>query len=490
MRAFLIEKPEAALLVDCGLGKSRSVIEAIRFLFSDLAIRGVLIVAPLRVCACTWPAELKRWAPELTFADIRSEAGMQAWKDRTADVYIVNFEQLASQTKRIRVPFKSMLSEEEQQAWRDQNPGKSPDDVDDKGKLLRAEVVRSYPGFMERGFRKNKRPAADMLVIDELSMLKNHSSKMVRAIQLYRDKFRRFAGLTGTPTPQSTLDLFSQIRVLDGGARLGPSFTAFRDRYAESDYMGFRWQLRPGAAESIREKIADICLVQRDADWADLPPVTIKDVEVVLPAEAMKKYRQMEKDCLIQLDSKDFVASSAAALVSKLLQMTSGVGYIEEEDGSRSEAWIHDAKLEALKKIHDQEGREPTLVFTALMQEPPRIIRTVQGAGDFDASRKDEWDRGEIPMWIAHPKRIAHGLNLQDSCRLIVWFSLTYNSEHYVQGNKRVARIGQTRPVTIYRLIVPDTVDEALVEALRVKGDNQDANMIALRNLKLMREKL
>lgn len=431
---FILDHHEAAIDAGMGLGKTRATLDAIDFLINDCAIKGVLIVSPLWVSILTWPAEIARWAPHLRYVSLRTEEGMKAWREGTADIYLINFEMLQT--------------------------------------------------FEKNGLLKRKSIAADMLVIDEISKFRDPSSKRAKVVKTHRRHFRRCVGLTGTPVPNSHLDLWGQYRVMDGGVRLGTAFSRFRSRFFESDYMGYSFTIRPGAKEMIEQSIADITLVMRSEDYLNIPPTTVVDVDVAIPDAARKVYKTLEKELLAEVSDKEVVALSAATLVTKLRQVTSGA--VISEDGV---VWVHDAKVDALKKLHKDLKQRPLLVATNYIHERDRILAAIPCAQEFDAKRLDDWNAGKIPMWVVHVNSVSHGLQMQGTCCEIAWFSLNYSNEIFMQLNARVARTGQTRPTTVYRLMVPDSIDWAMADVLESKNLNEQGmlkNLVA--NIKLLAE--
>lgn len=307
--------------------------------------------------------------------------------------------------------------------------------------------------------------------------------KRSKVLNRNRFLFLRATGLTGTPTPNSPLDLFNQARLMDGGEALGSVWTRFRQSYATSDYLGYKWTMNPGASEAIYAKIQHMVLVMRAAEWMDIPHVEIQDIELSLTGQLREDYKTLQKDLILQLLNGEIVAQSAGVLVGKLRQFTSGAVYITGEETGREVRHLHDIKTEALRKLHDSWERQPTLVFIQYDHERDRILKALPWATLFDESKIKDWDDGKIPMWIAHPASVSEGLNLQKSCCKVVWFSGTYSSSEFTQGNARVARTGQTRPTTICRLLMEDTIDEAVIEATRRKIAGQNTALETLRLL-------
>ena len=93
------------------------------------------------------------------------------------------------------------------------------------------------------------------------------------------------------------------------------------------------------------------------------------------------------------------------------------------------------------------------------------------------------WSKGEIDVLLAHPASTAYGLNMQEGGHYIVWFGVGWNLEHYQQANARLHRQGQKHPVTVYKLICPNTVDERADAALGSKTGVQQGLLDSLNYL-------
>lgn len=433
----LVGNERAALFVSPGKGKTVCTLTALDELATIGKFKAALIVAPLRVCSITWPAQVARWPHTrwMRVAHLRTADGLQAWHDHAADIYLINSE------------------------------------------LLPTRLPLMFP--------KSKHFACpvDTLVIDELSLAKSHASKRFKALYRHLPAIRRRWGLTGTPIPNNYLDLFMQIKMLDDGERLGRTFSDYKgDYFYPADYMGYTYKLQHGAKEEIDGKLADIALVIV-GDGSDLPASSIIDVPVVMPPDARKQYRTLEKEMLAAIADGEITAPSAATLCNKLLQLTSGAVYDED----RRVLPVHDAKLEALRGLLDKHRHEPVLVLCAFKHESARILKAIPQARMFDEMDMPEWQAGKIPVWVADPRSLSHGIDgMQQSCRVAMWCSLTYSHETYIQTNARLVRTGQTSETLIYRIIAPGTIDDAVAEALRDKSDTQSGMLHAVRNLQLM----
>jgi len=437
MVEHLLANDRAALFVSPGKGKTVVTLTALDVLATCGQLRGALIVAPLRVCSITWPAQVARWAHTswMRVVNLRTAEGLQAWLDGSADIYLINSE------------------------------------------LLPNRLPLMFPK------RKTFVCPVDTLVIDELSLAKNPQSKRFKALHKHLGAITRRWGLTGTPIPNNYLDLWMQVRMLDDGKRLGKTFASYKDEhFYPADYMGYTFKLVTGHKEQIDRRLADLALVMV-GDASDLPASSIIDIPATMPPAARRQYKTLEKEMLAEIADGEITAPSAGVLVNKLLQLTSGAVYDED----RNVLPVHDAKLDALRTLLDKHRGEPVLILTAFKHESARIIAAIPEARMFDEMLLGEWQDGRIPIWVADPRSLSHGIDgLQKSCRIAIWCSLTYSHETYVQTNARLIRTGQTAETIIYRIICPGTIDDAVAEALRDKSDTQTGMLHAVRALQRM----
>lgn len=442
----LQECKDALLFVGMGIGKTAAVLNRLNELFLSAESFAALIVAPMRVANLTWPMEVREWDQFnwMKVANLRTESGQRHFLNGTAHLYTINYDAMT---------------------------------------LLTSLVER----------RKAKLPY-DVVIFDELTRAKNPSSKRINTYRRKVPRVERHWGLTGTPIPNRYLDLFAQVRLVDGGERLGSNYLHFKRTYFFGSEVGHQpWRAKEGATGQIEEKISDITLTLKTSDWLDLPDIVFEDVEVVFPDDLMKRYRNFEETLVIELKENNVVnVANAAALVTKLLQFTSGYMYDENKEAHH----IHDLKISALKKIAKEEDN-PLLVATIFKHEQARV-RTQMPQARFFADAKTpesqerlmaDWNARKVALLAAHPGSVGHGLNLQYGSSSMVWMTLTYNREFYDQMIHRLHRRGQTNLVKVYRLIVPGTVDEAVVEALAEKAENEARLMATLQMLESFRKR-
>ncbi len=324
----------------------------------------------------------------------------------------------------------------------------------------------------------------DGVVLDELSSFKSPSSKRFKAMRKVRPLIKHIVGLTGTPSPNGLIDLWAQIYLLDQGKRLGRTLTEYRNRYfnpgRRNGYVVYDWVPKDGAEDEIYRRISDICISMKACDYLKLPERVDVVRTVKLDDEAQTAYTEMEKEAVLELGPNEIVDAGTAAVVSgKLLQIANGAVY--DENGKTH--IIHESKLDTLEDVIEAVNGRPVLVFYAYQHDLERIMQRFPQARKLEGSAEiDAWNRGEIPILLAHPAGAGHGLNLQAGGNHIVWFGLTWSLELYQQANARIYRQGvKGERVTITHLVTEGTIDEDVMRVLDGKATRQDALLEAVK---------
>lgn len=334
-----------------------------------------------------------------------------------------------------------------------------------------------------------KRWPFPIVIIDELSSFKSAQAKRWKALRRVRGRIRRIVGLTGTPRPNSLEDFWAEIYLLDQGERLGRTLSAFRSRWLIPDKMSghivYKYREKEGAAEEVHARLQDIAKSIRKDDVLQLPGQIYEDIVLAAPPALLKQYKQFERDKVLEcLDADgEIVAGTAAALTNKLLQFANGAIY--DQDGQAHH--LHDVKLDALEELVEEAGGDPVLVLYAYKHDAERIRERIDCRALDTPDDIDAWNRGEIPVALAHPASIGHGLNLQEGGHIIIWYGLTWSLELYQQANERLNRPGQKNICRIYHLILQGTHDERVLKALSNKDKGQAAAIEALR-LEIVKE--
>jgi SNF2 family DNA or RNA helicase len=434
---MIMKNPACGLFLEMGLGKTViSLTAAERLIYHEFEVSRVLVIAPLKVAEDTWSRESEKWdhLQDLKIVKILGnlDKRLAAAKD-DADIYVVNRENVV---------------------W----------------------LAEMYPGKYWKW---------DMVIIDELSSFKSSSTMRFKAMRSVRPYIDRIVGLTGTPNPNGYMDLWAQIFLLDQGKRLERTIGGYRQKYFRpgrgNGHITYEWLLLPGADKAIQEKISDIAVSMKAEDYLKLPDRIENEILVTLPPDTLKRYRELEKEHLLELQDSDatITAANAAAVMNKLLQLTGGAVY-DDEGGFKV---FHDEKIKALKDIIDTAGG-PVLVFYGYRHERDRLQKDLTKLKPRELQKEkdiDDWNAGKVKVLIAHPASVGYGLNLQAGGHVIVWYSIPWSLELYQQANARLHRQGQTETVVINHLVAVGTVDKQVMAALKKKDMSQSALMTALK---------
>ena len=427
---FIIKHPACALMLDMGLGKTVITLTSLwNLLFDYFEVSKVLVIAPLRVAQDTWNKESEKWdhLKELKISKVLgTEKQRRMALMRKADIYLINRENVE---------------------W----------------------LIKEYPFDF------------DMVVIDELSSFKSPTAKKFKILRKVRPQIKRIVGLTGTPAPNSLMDLWSEINLLDMGERLGRFIGNYRNEYFVPDKRNqqviFSYKPKEGAEEVIYNKISDICVSMKAHDYLQMPERIDNIVEVQMSEKELSLYQKLEKEMLLPFADGDIDAVNAAALSNKLLQMANGAVY----DEFKAVKIIHNKKLDALEDLIEAANGKPVLIFYAYKHDKQRIKERFKAEEILTSEDISKWNRGEIPIAIAHPASTGHGLNLQTGGSTVIWFGLTWSLELYQQANARLWRQGQKETVVIHHIISKGTIDEQVINVLQRKQTGQDALIDAVK---------
>lgn len=438
------------------MGKTPSVLEVYDRLHLAGEVQRALVVAPLRVARSTWPEEPPKWD---AFQHLRiqpvigtAEQRIVALRNDKANIHCINFETLQ---------------------W------------------LIERLGDDWP--------------FDMVVVDEASKLRSfrlkQGGKRAQALaQVAHTKVRRWINLSGTIAPNGLSNLWAPMWFIDQGMRLGRSYDAFEQRWfgykrAKDAVNAHKTRISriafPHAFNEITTLMKDVTLALNPKDWFDIKDPIVVPVYVDLPPEARKKYREMERDMLTQIQGHDIEAFAAAAKIIKCQQLANGAIYTGSDEQIERDVshWVeaHEEKLDALESIIEENDGEPILVAYHFKPDLARLKkRFPDGRHISTKADEDAFKRGEIPLAFVHPQSIGHGVDgFQNVCHIIVFFALTFDLDPNDQiiervGPMRQMQAGFDREVLVYQIIARDTIDETVAERLVEKRGVLDATMDAL----------
>lgn len=433
-RGFFLGNERALCFSDAGTGKTRSVIETIR---ARKHLGKTLILAPKSILEPAWGNDIRKFAPELTYSIARANNRQQGIT-ANVDVVITNFDAVQ---------------------W------------------LHNFIVKEKKGNLS-GFYQ--------IVIDESTAFKNAQSQRSKKLAALIHAFSHRIALTGTPAPNSIVDIWHQAYLIDDGERLGKSFYRFRGTACELDksnpYATFQtWNDKPGIQEAVADILAPITIRHKLEECLDIPENNVVEYSFQLDAENRRAYRQLVKESLLECDLGSITAPQAGVLASKLSQIASGAVY--GDDGTVLE--LSTTRTELIVQLIEE--REQCVVAFLWKHQRKALKEAFEKAGityatiDGEANDKDreaavaDFQAGKIKVILAHPQSAGHGLTLTKGTTTI-WCSPTYNAEHYAQFNARIYRATQTRKTTTIHITAEDTIDSEVYKKLL----NKHVNMLEL----------
>jgi len=411
---------------DAGTGKTRTRLEV----YSKRRAKGAkcaLVIAPKNILRAAWEADCKRYTPWLTVSCCRAETRGKDF-ERKADIYVTNH---------------------------------------DATKWLAKQPAKFFEKF-------------DALIVDESTAFKHHTSDRSRALNKIKRYFRYRTCMTGTPNTNAITDTWNQVNILDDGKRLGSSFYAFRAATQQPEQVGPRinmvkWTDRPGSEAAVGGLIQDITIRHVFEDCHDIPANHNYVVPFDMQLAHRAAYEEMAERAVLELKAGTITAVNAAAVMTKLLQIASGAVY--DNDGEYH--LVDKSRYELLGDL--AEERKFSIVFflwrhqRELLQkefEKRKITHTLIDGSVTQRKREDAvqyFQNGFYRVLLAHPASAAHGLTLTKGTSTI-WASPTYNLEHWLQGNRRIYRAGQTQRTETVNVIAEGTIEERVYHVLTQKN--------------------
>ena len=439
---FCLNNPRVLDLSDPGCGKTRVQIDT----FATRRRDGggcALVICPKSLMRAAWENDFRKFAPDITVS-VAPAGKRDAAFERDADVYVINVDAVS---------------------W----------------------LEKQKPKFFLR---------FDTLIIDEITAFKHGTSQRSRSLNKIKKHFTYRYGLTGTPNSRSITDVWHPVLIIDDGKRLGTSFYAFRSATCAPEQVGpqpnmVKWVDKPGAEEAVSGLLADITVRNVFEECHDIPANTMNTVPFYMSAKQAKVYQQMEKNTIALVNGNEIISAANAAVVAdKLLQIASGAVYGEDGD---SFAHIDTDRYELTAELVIERAR-PSIVFFNWKHQKVGLIKEFQGRGitytvidgtTTDTKREENvclFQNGFYKVLLAHPASAAHGLTLTRATTTI-WVSPTYNLEHFLQGNKRIYRAGQTEKTETIVLLADGTIENHVFDVLSAKNAKQTNLLNLLKRL-------
>lgn len=423
---FAIDNKATMMLLPMGLGKTAIALNFIR----EIGVKA-LVVAPLRPCYTTWPEEIIKWTPELSYTVLHGP-DKQIKLRYKRDIYIINYEGLKWFMKQLR----------------------------------------------SKHFPRGK----FLLILDESTFLKDPSTIRFKTLQTLMPLWYDFRMcLTATPSPKGLHNLWSQVYMLDEGERLERFYSRYKDKYfLETGAPRFKIWVANGCREKIYSKIQDISFYLKAEDYLEMPEYIYNEVKLKMPPRLARIYKKFTREFILRIQNTNVNALSQASLSMKLRQFVQGGIYTNRRGDYEV---LHKLKINALKEVIESAAGSPVLVpiqfkfEVEMIQKALGRVPVIHGATSTKLGNTHirNWNKGEYAVMLCHPLSIGHGTNLQTGGNIVLWYSLPWSWEQYYQLNGRLYRQGQLKKgVIINHILMSDTVDDVVLSVLKDnEGDQQ-----------------
>lgn len=462
---FAKTRPGTGWFVDMGLGKTLSALVLLDYWMKNGDLdsrRPICIIAPIMVALDTWGRECEKWGYDW---DVKKNIRLTPKKRENL--------------------LQTLILPQEKPTLFLTNPDQ-------------LKPVREY-------FHSRNMPLPfESLIIDELSMFKSPTAKRNTEIQYYRQIAKRFLGLTGTPASNHLIDVWNQLKLVSTEETqwAGRTIYEFQDKFfvpGAKSFQGFvtRWDPKPGAEDSIFRNAAKSAVSMRTEGLVQLPDISYSNLYITLPDSARQEYNKLENEIAEEMGDggsatyqipggPNVLLPNSDVLSAKLLQVAGGAMYTDTK--THAFEVFHDEKITALDNLIES-STSPLLVFywfaSDLLRIQKKYKNTIPVLDSKDKNVLDmitRWNKGEIPVLLAHPASVGHGLNLQEGPgHTAVWFSYpNWDNDKYRQANKRIYRSGQQNAVSIIHIVAKDTIEEVMIHSLNSKERTNSALMTAL----------
>jgi SNF2 family DNA or RNA helicase len=395
--ALLTMNPRAYVLNGMGTGKTKAALWAWHYLYMRGEAKKLLVVAPLSTLNFTWGREVFQTLPGIKVQVLHGvkKKRLDRLGDTNADIYIINHDGLAV-------------------------------------------IADALDG----------RDDIDSVVLDELAVYRNGTATRTKVTRKVTARMKWLWGMTGSPTPNSPTDAWSQCTIITPNS-VPKYFNRFRDEVMNK-ITQFKWIPKRDALERVYEVMQPAVRFTLD-DVVELPDLVERTIEIEMGPKQAKVYKQMEDHAHTLIQSKEITAMNAGAVLSKLLQISTGYVYTREKEIVSLD---NDERLTALVDAVNSTDRK-VIVFVPFVHALEGIykrltsegydVRTVSGATP-KGSREEAFNLFQntdaVKVLVAHPQCMAHGLTLT-AADTIIWFAPVPDLEIFEQANARIRRIGQ-----------------------------------------------
>jgi len=462
---WLLDTPYAFLGDDMGLGKTLSILSYFASLKAQKKAELLLVVCPNSLTR-NWIREFGQWFPELKGTLISGDRASKAWALRLLNSGAIEFDLIVVNYEAVRLPY----------------------------------ITPELENLVTN--------RETLLCLDESQRVKNPTSKTFKALTGIASRCKRRVLLSGTPTPRDVSDLWAQLRLLDGGERLGKSYYRWLESIAElgnehSDYAVKRF-IPEEVAESVA-RVQEILLRRRKEQVINLPPKTFLIRDVKMTGNQRERYDEIREGLLIRMRSlsgEQYVRDITNILEEYLraVQVASNPRLIDPQWSGTPAKF---AELdEIVNEVVEQNGGKIVIWSNYLgnireLTDRYKHLGAASFSGEVSAVDRDNTVRAfqngaDLRILVAVPAAGGVGITLT-AAQTAVYMDKTWNAEHWMQSVDRIHRIGQKGTVSIVSLLackVDEIMHWSLVKKERaqaeVLGDHGESNQVIISRTKLI----
>ena len=402
------------LFLDTGCGKSVCGLEIAKH------IGKTLVLCPLSVIETAWIDDCHKFYPDLKIINCHGNSKQERINKlhTDSDVYVMNYESF---------------------------------------KILKNEILNSN---------------FECMIVDESSVMKNMKAQITNDILSMIDTIPRRYVLSGTPNPNSNLELFPQMKFALPDL-FGASFYGWQATYFSQDRSDpHRWYQTTENKDKLFNRLSEGCVFLKKEDCVDLPPKVFEIKRFSLNKQQNKYYSDMIQN--IQDNINEWSKFEFTAKLMKLREIVSG--FVINKDSSIVD--FDTNKDIVLEETLNEIGNKPVIVWCQFQHEIYKLAKKYNGVALTSKEKnRDEIIRqfktGKIQRLFTHPKLLGKGLTFTN-CTYNIYYSLSFSYEEFKQSQERIHRIGQNNKCTYIILQGQNTIDDKIYKCLKRKGNVVD----------------
>lgn len=429
---FLTLHNKCFVLNEMGTSKTASTLWAVDYLMQINRVKKVLIVSPLSTLEQVWRNEIFDVCMHRSAVILHGTADRR--RERLAmdvDIYIINHSGL---------------------------------------KILARDIIA--------------RKDIDLVVVDEASVYRNADTDQYKVLKQVVAAKKLWL-LTGAPCPNAPTDAWALARLVDP-TRVPPYFSQFK-KQTMNQVSTYKWVPKVGSHE-IAYAALQPAIRFKKADCLTLPPVTFTSRGCDISPEQKKAYDQMKTHLVTEAKTHNITAANAADKISKLRQILCGA--IKDGDGNYLH-YDHAPRLKVLQEVIEQSAAKVLVIvpFKGIVytlkdelqawhdtKQDGRRVELVNGDVSLTERNRifqDFRDDPNLSELVCHPAVMSHGLNMTQA-DTVVFYAPIYSNDQSGQVMDRINRPGQTRKMTIVR-IVANQMEQGIYANLEGKRITQES---------------